>query len=47
MTKEAGTHGGGKTVYSVSGTGKIGQLHGKEKKLVHSLTHCKNKLKMD
>ena len=30
MTKEANAYSGEKTVFSVSGAGKIGLLHGKE-----------------
>ena len=37
-TKEARIYNGGKTVSSISGTGKNGQLHGKQMKLEYSLT---------
>jgi len=30
MTKEARLYSGGNTIYSISGTGKTGQLHVKE-----------------
>ena len=38
MTKEARIYNGEKTVSSISGAGKTGQLHVKELKLEHSLT---------
>ena len=38
MTKEARIYNGGKTVSSISGTGKNGQLHSKQMKLEYSLT---------
>ena len=38
MTKEARIYNGEKTVSSISGTGKNGQLHGKQMKLEYSLT---------
>ena len=39
MTKEARIYNGEKTVFSISGAGKTGQLHEKKKKkLEHSLT---------
>ena len=39
MTKEVRTYGGGKTVSSISGAGKTGQLHTyKRRKSEHSLT---------
>ena len=38
MTKEARVYNGGKTVSSVNGAGKTGQLHVKKMKLEHSLT---------
>ena len=39
MTKEAKTYSKIKTVYSISGAGKIGQIHAKKKKkLDHLLT---------
>ena len=48
MTKEARIHSGEKTVSSISGAGKTGQLHMKKKmKLEHSLIIHKNKLKMN
>ena len=40
MTKEARIYNGEKTVSSVSGAGKTGQLHGNRMKLEHSLTPC-------
>ena len=47
MTKEARICNGEKTVSSVSGAGKIGQLHVKnEIDTLHNTIH-KNKLKMD
>ena len=38
MTKEARIYNGEKTVSSISGAGKTGQLHVKTMKLKHSLT---------
>ena len=38
MTKEARIYNGEKTVSSISGAVKIGQLHEKKMKLEHSLT---------
>ena len=38
MTKEARIYNGGKTVSSISGAGKTGQLHVKRMKLEHCLT---------
>ena len=37
MTKEARIHKGEKTVYSINGAGKNGQLHVKKAKLQHLL----------
>ena len=38
MTKEARVYKGGKTISSISGAGKTGQLHVKRVKLEHFLT---------
>ena len=38
MTKEARIYNGEKTVSSISGAGKTGQLHVKNMKLEHSVT---------
>ena len=38
MTKEARLYNGEKTVSSINGAGKTGQLHVKKMKLEHSLT---------
>ena len=38
MTKEATVYKGGKTISSISGAGKTGQLHVKKVKLEHFLT---------
>ena len=38
MTKEPRTYNGEKTVSSIRGAEKTGQLHGKNMKLEHSLT---------
>ena len=48
MTKEAKTENGLKTVYSINGVGKIGQVHAKKKETRPSsyITH-KNKLEMN
>lgn len=47
MTKEAGIYNGEKTVPSISGAGKTGQLHVKnEIRTLPNTTH-KNKFKMD
>ena len=45
-TKEAGIYNGEKTVFSITGAGKTGQLHVKKKmKLEHCSTHTKIKSK--
>ena len=46
MTKEARIYNGEKTVSSINGAGKTGQLHVKEIRTLRNITH-KNKLKMD
>ena len=46
-TKEERIYNGEKTVSSISGTGKTGQLHVKEQIRTFSHTTYKNKLKMD
>ena len=47
MTKEARLHKGGKTVSSINGARKIGQLHVKKNEIrTFSVTIHKNKLKM-
>ena len=47
MTKEARIHNGKKTVSSINGSGKTGQLHVKNKIRTFSNTTNKNKLKKD
>ena len=47
MTKEARIYNGEKTVSSISGAGKTGQLHVKNEIRTLSNTIHKNKLKMD
>ena len=47
MTKEARVYNGEKTVSSVSGAGKTGQLHVKNEIRTPPNTIHKNKLKMD
>ena len=47
MTKEARIYSGGKTVSSISGAGKTGQLHVKNETGTFSNTIHRKKLKMD
>ena len=48
MTEEARTHDRIKTVYSISGAGKNGQIHANNMKLNNFLTpYTKSKPKMD
>ena len=47
MTKEARKYKGEKTVSSISGAGKTGQLHVKNEIRTFSHTVYKNKLKID
>ena len=47
MTKEARIYNGKKTVSSISGTGKTGQLHVKSEIKTLSNTIHKNRLKID
>ena len=47
MIKEARLYNGGKTVSSVNGAGKTGQLHVKKEIRTFFNTIHKNKLKMD
>ena len=47
MTKEAKIYNGEKTVSSISGAGKTGQLHVKNEIRTLPNTMHKNKLKMD
>ena len=47
MTKESRLYNGGKTVSSINGAGKTGQLHVKNEMRTFSNTTHKNKLKMD
>ena len=47
LTKEARTHNGEKTAYSISDAGKNGQPHVKENISILPNTTHKNKLKMD
>jgi len=46
-TKTAQPYNGGKTVSSINGAGKTGQLHVKNEMRTFSNTTHKNKLKMD
>ena len=41
MTKEAGIYNGEKTVSSISGAGKTGYPHAKERNWTHTLYHTK------
>ena len=47
LTKEAKTHNGVKTVYSINGAGKTGQIHAKNENRPPSYITHKNKLKLD
>ena len=47
MTKEARTYNGEKTVSSISGAGKTGELHFKNEIRILPNTIHKNKLKLD